>query len=176
MNLPATTMSGTQREPHKRLQRSEGSCHCQVLDVRFGDVYTGGNGGASPASGVVGAAPAAAPPAIAATARSAGATAGDQRASFDSDAAVQVHSCFSIEPLPNISEGRLCHSDQRWGGQMWCVQPGWAVSAPNCMKDHRCTLYACRHCCAGFPDECCLVCRPNCSSRAARTAMWWPQS
>lgn len=57
----------------------------QVLDARLGDVYTGGDGGSSPAGGAADAT--VAPPGAALEGSSHG-----QRASFDSDAAVQVRS------------------------------------------------------------------------------------
>jgi hypothetical protein len=60
-------------------------CPVQVLDARLGDVYTGGDGGSSPAGGAVDATVAS--PGAAPEAGSHG-----QRASFDSDAAVQVRS------------------------------------------------------------------------------------
>lgn len=57
----------------------------QVLDARLGDVYTGGDGGSSPAGGAVDAT-------VAPSGGGAEANSHDQRASFDSDTAVQVHS------------------------------------------------------------------------------------
>lgn len=72
----------------------------QVLDARLGDVYTGGNGGPSPtvepADGV---APTEATPAAAPAANN------GQRASFDSDAAVQVSSAMQMAGLVS---GQIC--------------------------------------------------------------------
>jgi len=72
----------------------------QVLDARLGDVYTGGNGGPSPAvEHADGVAPTEATPATAPAANN------GQRASFDSDAAVQVSSAMQVAGLVS---GRIC--------------------------------------------------------------------
>ena len=91
----------------------------QVLDARLGDVYTGGDGGSSPAGGAVDAT-------VVSPGGGPDANSHDQRASFDSDAAVQVRRrvLYSVVQLLMRRLGPQCRMPGeagRFGNGAWAV-------------------------------------------------------